>query len=69
MGYRAEGAITGMILAFVFMVIFSLSAIGFGLIKATIAKNLGAAAGIAWIFILPQRYFHQVYTPLPIRPE
>ena len=65
MGYRSDGATAGMILAFVFMVVFSLSAIGFGLITTTIAKNAGAAAGIAWIFIFPQQMFASGLYPLP----
>jgi ABC-type multidrug transport system permease subunit len=65
MGYQSDGAVAGMILAFVFMVIFSLSSIGFGLITATIAKNSKAAAGIAWIFILPQQMLASGLYPLP----
>lgn len=64
-GYRPDGAIAGMILAFVFMVIFSLSTIGFGLITATIAKNAKAAGGIVWIFILPQQMLASGLYPLP----
>ncbi len=65
MGYRSEGAIAGIFLAFVFMVIYSLSSIGLGLITATIAKNAKAAAGIAWIFILPQQMLASGLYPLP----
>jgi ABC-2 type transport system permease protein len=65
MGYRPDGAIAGMILVFVFMVIFSLSSIGFGLITATIAKNAKAAGGIVWIFILPQQMLASGLYPLP----
>ena len=65
MGYRSDGAVAGMTLAFVFMVIYSLSSIGLGLITATIAKNAKAAAGIAWIFILPQQMLASGLYPLP----
>ena len=65
MGYRPGGATAGIILAFVLMVIFSLSSIGFGLITATIAKNAKAASGIAWIFILPQQILASGLYPLP----
>jgi ABC-2 type transport system permease protein len=65
MGYRPNGAIPGMILAFVFMVIFSLSSIGIGLITATIAKSAKAAGGIVWIFILPQQMLASGLYPLP----
>ena len=67
MGYRSDGAIAGMSLAFVFMAIFSLSTIGFGLITATIAKNAKAAGGIVWLFILPQQMFASgLYPSLPV---
>ena len=65
MGYRPDGATAGMILAFLFMVIYSLSSIGLGLITATIAKNAKAASGIAWIFILPQQMLASGLYPLP----
>ena len=65
MGYRSDGATAGMILAFVFMVIFSLSTIGFGLITATIAKSPQAAGGIVWIFLLPQQMLASGLYPLP----
>jgi len=65
MGYRPDGATAGMILAFVFMVIFSLSSIGIGLITATIAKNPKAAGGIVWIFIFPQQMLASGLYPLP----
>jgi ABC-2 type transport system permease protein len=65
LGYRPDGAIAGMAFAFVFMVIFSLSTIGFGLITATIAKSAKAAGGIVWIFILPQQMLASGLYPLP----
>ncbi|MFX0074418.1 MAG: ABC transporter permease [Candidatus Hermodarchaeota archaeon] len=63
MGYR--GAPEGIILAFVFMVIFSMSTIGFGLITATIAKSAKAAGGIIQIFVLPQQLLASGLYPLP----
>lgn len=65
LGFRPTGAIAGMSLAFVIMVIFSLSAIGFGLITATIAKSSKAAGGIVWIFMLPQQMLASGLYPLP----
>jgi ABC-2 type transport system permease protein len=65
MGYRPEGIVAGMILAFVFMVIFSLCSIGFGLITSTIAKSAKAAGGIVWIFVLPQQMLASGLYPLP----
>ena len=63
MGY--PGAPAGIILAFVFMVIFSMSTIGFGLIAATIAKSAKAAGGIIQIFVLPQQLLASGLYPLP----
>jgi ABC-type multidrug transport system permease subunit len=65
MGFRPNGAIAGMSLAFVIMVIFSLASIGFGLITATIAKSAKAAGGIVWIFMLPQQMLASGLYPLP----
>jgi hypothetical protein len=42
--------------AFVLVLVFSLSNVGFGLITATIAKSSGAATGLAFIFVLPQLF-------------
>lgn len=63
MGYR--GTTEGIILAFVFMVIFSMSTIGFGLITATIAKSAKAAGGVIQIFVLPQQLLASGLYPLP----
>ena len=63
--YRPDGATAGMIFAFIVMLIYSLASIDLGLITATIAKNAGAAAGIAWIFILPQQLLAAGLYPLP----
>jgi ABC-2 type transport system permease protein len=63
MGYR--GTPEGIIFAFVFMVIFSMSTIGFGLITATIAKSAKAAGGIIQIFVLPQQLLASGLYPLP----
>ena len=63
MGYR--GSVEGTIFAFVLMVIFSMSTIGFGLITATIAKSAKAAGGIIQIFVLPQQMLASGLYPLP----
>jgi len=54
-----------MILAFLIMIVFSLSTIGFGLIAATIAKSAKAAGGIVWIFLLPQQLLAANLYPFP----
>jgi len=43
-------------LAFIIVLIFSLSNVGFGLITATLAKTSGATTGSAFLFILPQLF-------------
>ncbi len=55
-GYRPLGGLVSLIMAFILVAIFSLTAVGFGLITATIAKSPGAATGIAFIFIMPQMF-------------
>ncbi len=63
MGFR--GATEGIVFAFVLMVIFSISTIGFGLITATISKSAKAAGGIIQIFVLPQQFLASGLYPLP----
>lgn len=55
-GYRPKGDVVTMVVAFVLVLIFALSNVGFGLITATLAKSSGAATGIAFIFIMPQMF-------------
>ena len=69
LGYRPTGAVLGFIFAFIVMVIFSLSTIGFGLITTTIAKNAKAAGGIVWIFMLPQQMLASGLYPIPPETE
>ena len=69
LGYRPVGSAVNIISAFIFMIVFSLSTIGFGLITATLAKNAKAAAGIIWIFILPQQMLASGLYPLPNEAE
>jgi len=57
MGYRPDGGVAGVALAFVFITFLAICSVGLGLITATIAKNAGAATGIAFIFIMPQMFF------------
>jgi ABC-2 type transport system permease protein len=69
LGYQPVGGIIGLIFTFIFMVIFSFSTIGFGLITATIAKNAKAAGGIIWIFMLPQQMLASGLYPIPPEME
>ncbi len=56
MGFRPNVEFSAYTLAFIFVLIFSLSNVGFGLITATVAKTSSAATGIAFIFVLPQLF-------------
>jgi ABC-2 type transport system permease protein len=67
MGYRR--APVGIILALIFMVFFSVTTIGFGLITATISKSAKAAGGIVQIFVLPQQLLASGFYPLPSEAE
>ncbi len=62
MGYRPEG---GILFAFLLITIFSLSCIGFGLITGALSKNAGMAAGISFIFIIPQMFLGTFVTQGP----
>jgi ABC-2 type transport system permease protein len=55
-GYRPESGIAGIAFTFVITLAFSLVAVGFGLISATISKSAEAATGVSFIFIMPQMF-------------
>jgi ABC-type multidrug transport system permease subunit len=44
------------VFAFILVLIFSLSNVGFGLIIATISKSSSVATGLSFIFVLPQLF-------------
>jgi ABC-type Na+ efflux pump permease subunit len=56
MGFRPNVGIPVYALAFILVLVFSLSNVGFGLITATVAKSPGAATGISFLFVLPQLF-------------
>ncbi|MFW9962288.1 MAG: ABC transporter permease [Candidatus Sifarchaeia archaeon] len=56
-GYRPASGIAGIAFTFVIALAFSLVAVGFGLISATIAKSAEAATAMSFIFIMPQMFF------------
>lgn len=56
LGFKPNVGIPTYAFAFVLVVVFSLSNVGFGLITATIAKSPGAATGIAFLFVIPQLF-------------
>jgi ABC-type multidrug transport system permease subunit len=56
MGFRPNVGAHVYTFAFILVLMFSLSNVGFGLITATISKSSGAATGLAFIFVLPQLF-------------
>jgi len=56
MGFRPQVGIPVYVFAFILVLLFSLSNVGFGLITATIAKSSGAATGLSFLFVLPQLF-------------
>ena len=56
MGFKPDVGIPVYAFAFVLVLMFSLSNVGFGLITATIAKSPSAATGISFLFVLPQLF-------------
>lgn len=56
MGFKPNVGIPAYAFAFILVLIFSLSNVGFGLITATIAKSSGAATGLSFLFVLPQLF-------------
>ena len=57
LGFRPNSGIEGILIALPAVALFALSAVGLGLITATVAKTPEAATGISFIFILPQMFF------------
>ncbi len=56
MGFRPQVGIAPYGFAFILVLLFSLSNVGFGLITATVAKTSGAATGLSFLFVLPQLF-------------
>ena len=56
MGFQPNVGVPSYIFAFMIVVVFSISNVGFGLITATIAKSSGAATGLSFLFVLPQLF-------------
>ncbi len=57
LGYEAMGGLPGLALVCIFLGLLAVTAVGLGLITATIAKNAGAASGLSMIFIVPMMIF------------
>ena len=56
MGFKPDVGIPVYVFAFVLVLVFALSNVGFGLITATISKTSGAATGLSFLFVLPQLF-------------
>jgi len=56
MGFRPNVEPSVYMFAFILVLIFSLSNVGFGLITATISKSSSVATGLSFIFVLPQLF-------------
>ncbi len=56
LGFRPDVGVPVYMFAFLLVLVFSLSNVGFGLITATIAKSSGAATGLSFLFLLPQMF-------------
>jgi ABC-type transport system involved in multi-copper enzyme maturation permease subunit len=56
LGFRPAVGVATYVMAFLLVLVFSVSNVGFGLITATIAKSSGAATGLSFLFLLPQMF-------------
>jgi ABC-2 type transport system permease protein len=57
LGYEPLGGLVGLLLASLFLALLAVTAVGFGLIVASVAKESGAASGLSMIFIVPMMVF------------
>jgi ABC-type multidrug transport system permease subunit/peptidoglycan/LPS O-acetylase OafA/YrhL len=57
LGFEPKGGLVGLLLAAVFLALLAVTAVGLGLITATVAKDSGAASGLSVIYILPMMMF------------
>ena len=57
LGFEPQGGFLGILIAIVFLALLAVAAVGLGLITAAVAKESGAAAGLAMIYIVPMMMF------------
>lgn len=57
LGFQPQGGALGWVITALFLANLAITAVGFALLTATIAKNSGAASGLSMIFILPMMIF------------
>jgi ABC-2 type transport system permease protein len=56
-GYQPLGGLAGLLLACIFLALLAITAVGLGLLTASVAKSTGAASGLAVIYIVPMMMF------------
>jgi ABC-2 type transport system permease protein len=56
MGFKPAVGIPAYAFAFILVLVFSVSNVGFGLITASVAKSSSAATGLSFLFVLPQLF-------------
>ena len=64
MGFRPQGGVPGIALAFLLVMILTTCSVGLGLIVATFARNAGAATGLSFVFVLPLMFLG-TFVPAP----
>jgi ABC-2 type transport system permease protein len=57
LGFEPQGGLVGFLLASLFLALLAVTAVGLGLMTAAVARDTGAASGIAVIYILPMMMF------------
>ena len=57
LGFEPQGGLLGLLIAIIFLALLAVAAVGLGLITAAVAKESGAAAGLAALFIVPMMMF------------
>jgi len=57
LGWVPLGGVVGILLAVLFLALLAIAAVGLGLITAAVAKESGAAGGLAVIYIIPMMMF------------
>jgi ABC-2 type transport system permease protein len=57
LGFEPQGGLVGLLLASLFLALLGIAAVGLGLMTAAVAKNSGAAGGLAVIYIVPMMMF------------
>ena len=57
LGFEPLGGLAGLLLTALFLALLAISAVGLGLITASVSKDTGAAGGLSVIYIVPMMMF------------